>query len=122
MKKGIVGIVGGLLTIVSVFLPMVNVSELSISMFETTKGVAVFFIICGVTVIGVSLLSKRWLNLLSMFIGLIVCLLALKYYGDAESMHAVVGIGVWLMLSGGLLTIVGSIIGMIGKAEAKPAA
>jgi len=107
--KNLVGIGGGLLTALSVFLPAMA----SISFMTANSGVSIFFIVCGLIVAGVSFLDKKWLNVVSVLIGLMVTLLAIKYQGDAKALG--VGIGLWVMLLGGVASLAGGVMGIIKK-------
>lgn len=113
-------IAGGLLTVISMFLPFISLSGLASTNGMAMGGVAYFFIILGITIAGVGYADRRWLNILSLVFGLIIAALAIKYSGDAKDAGATAGIGIWLMLVGGLVSMVGAVMGMVKKA--KPAA
>jgi uncharacterized membrane protein len=122
MKK-IIGMAGGALVIMSVFLPMVKIMDVTVAMFSSTKGVAIFFIICGLVAIGAALLAERWLSVISILLSLIVILLSLKYQGDVTSREgALVGVGLWIMLAGGVLSLAGAVVGLFKKKESTSAA
>jgi uncharacterized protein with PQ loop repeat len=116
MKMNFIGIAGGALVIVSMFLPFFSILGIS-SNGLGMGGVAYFYMICGAAVAAISYLPKRWLNIVSIVLGLIIAMLAMKYQSDAKSLGAEVGIGLWLLLVGGLLSIVGGIMGVIKKPQ-----
>ncbi|KOY86555.1 hypothetical protein AD998_10730 [bacterium 336/3] len=113
--KNLVGIGGGLLTAISVFLPALSVMGMKTNFMESNSGVAYFFIVCGLIVAAVSFLGKKWLNILSILIGLMIALLAIKYQGDTKSSGGEVGIGLWVMLLGGVASLAGGVMGIIKK-------
>lgn len=117
MQKNLIGIAGGLLTVISNFLGAVSYAGSSFSFFKFNKPVAIFFIICGLIVVGVSMAGKKWLNILSIIIGLIIAGLALKYQGDAKTMAGedAIGIGLWIMLLGGVISLIGGVMGIVKK-------
>ena len=120
----IFNILGGLMIAISVFLAAVKSEAMSVSMFDTEekRGVAYFFIVLGVIIAVVGLVNKRWLNILSLLLGLAVAGLAFKYKGDATTEMTSAGMGIWLMLAGGLLACVGSVMGIMNKGTSAPAA
>jgi hypothetical protein len=84
------------------------------SFINYNSGIAYFFIACGLIVVAVSFLGKKWLNILSILIGLLMALLALKYQADVKD-GGEVGIGLWVMLLGGVASLVGGVMGIIKK-------
>lgn len=110
-----VSLAGGLLTVISMFMPFISVAGIASSNGMAMGGVAYFFIVLGLTIAGVGLANKRWLNILSLLFGLIIAALAIKYSGDAKDAGATAGIGIWTMLIGGLVSLVGSVMGMMKK-------
>jgi hypothetical protein len=115
MNKKYVGVAGGIVIAVSMFLPLINLLGVSMTMFKSSSGVAIFFIASGLVISWISLTSRRWLNILSVLFGLIVCMLAMKYYSDANNSGAGIGVGIWVMLIGGMFSIVGAIMGLLPK-------
>lgn len=114
--KNYVTIGGGLLTAVSMFLPFISMMGSSVNFMDSKGSVAWFFIACGLICAVVGFLGKKLLNILSLLLGLVIAGLAMKYQSDAKSLGADVGIGLWLMLAGGALCIIGSVMGLMKKA------
>lgn len=114
--KNYVTIAGGLLTGIAMFLPFISMMGTSITFMDSKGSVAWFFIACGLIIAVVGFMGKKMLNILSLLLGLVVAGLAMKYQSDAKSIGATVGIGLWLMLGGGALAIIGSIMGLMKKA------
>lgn len=110
--KNYVTMGGGLLTAISMFLPFVSLGELSVKGIDR-GGIAYFFIACGVIMMIVGFLGNKMLNILSLLLGLVVAGLAIKYKMDAGDMT---GMGIWMMLAGGVLGVVGSVMGLMKKA------
>jgi hypothetical protein len=128
---------GSLLTIASVFLPIMSLNflgtKLSISLWKggemagNTHTAAVFLIICGVIAAAIALLNKRFSNIVNILVGLIVFVLGLKYWSDMASpemktLDGASGIGTYLLLLGGLLILVGAIMGVAQKKAPAPVA
>ncbi|MBK7433736.1 MAG: hypothetical protein IPI66_07430 [Chitinophagaceae bacterium] len=113
--KNYVSIGGGLLTAISMFLPFISMLGTSVNFMDAKGSVAWFFIGCGLVIAVVGFMGKKMLNILSLLLGLVVAGLALKYQSDAKSLGATVGIGLWVMLGGGALAIIGSVMGLMKK-------
>ncbi len=109
--KNYVTIIGGLLTAVSMFLPFVSLGGLSATGMDS-GGVAYLWIGCGVVMMVCGFLGKKPLNFLSLILGLAVAGLAIKYKMDAGE---ATGMGIWMMLAGGALGIIGSVMGLMKK-------
>ena len=75
--------------------------------------VAYLWIGCGAALIACGFLGKSALNIVALIIGLAVAGMAIKYKMDAGE---ATGIGIWLMLGGGVLAVVGSAMAMKKKA------
>lgn len=114
--KNYVTIAGGLLTGIAMFLPFISMMGTTITFMDSKGSVAWFFIACGLIIAVVGFMGKKMLNILSLLLGLVVAGLAMKYQSDAKSLGATIGIGLWLMLGGGALAIIGSIMGLMKKA------
>ena len=110
--KNYLTIAGGVLTAVSMFLPFVSLGGLSVSGIDS-GGVAYLWVGCGAALIACGFLGKSALNIVALIIGLAVAGMAIKYKMDAGE---ATGIGIWLMLGGGVLAVVGSAMAMKKKA------
>jgi len=100
---------GGLLTVISMFLPIVSFMGKSLSMLDNPDGVGYFWIACGIIIAVVGFVNKKKLHILSLILGVIVAALAIKYQRDASAFLGTTGIGIWAMLAGGILSVVGSV-------------
>lgn len=108
-------LIGGIMTIISVFLPAVTVYGESFSfIYHPTVGssVGIFFIVLGVLIAVVGLLKKRWLHILSIILGALITLLSINYFNDARGGA---NIGLYLLLVGGILSLIGSLLGFMKK-------
>ena len=115
--KNYVTIGGGLLIAISMFLSFASAGELSWSGLEFTKlagnaWVAYFWIACGVVIAICGFMGKKSLNILGLILSLVVAGIAIKYKMDAG---AAAGIGIWMMLAGGALGIIGSGMALMKK-------
>ena len=77
-------------------------------------GKAYVWIAFGVIIAVVGLVNKRWLNILSLILGLIIAAAAF-YYQKQFIEIKFVGIGIWTLLLAGLLSIAGSVNGLRKK-------
>ena len=100
---------GGLLTIVSMFLPIASILGVSVRFMDKSKGVGYFWIACGLIIAIVSFLDKKKLNYLSLIFWLLITCLSVKYYND---LNGAAGLGILLMMTGGVLSILGSVKGL----------
>jgi hypothetical protein len=112
-----ISIAGGLLVAISMFLPFISAAGISIK-GTALGGVGYFYIVLGLIIALVGFVDKRWLNIISLLFGLIVAALAIKYSGDASDNGGSAQIGIWIMLIGGLVSMVGAVMGMIKKPAA----
>ena len=113
--KNYVTIGGGLLTAVAMFLPFLSMMGMSANFMDSKGSVAWFYIACGLIIAIVGFVGKRMLNILSLLLGLVVAGLGIKYYMDLNSLGADAGIGLWIMIGGGALAILGSLMGLMKK-------
>ena len=111
--KNFLTIGGGLLTIVSMFLTFMTVLGTDVNGMSL-GWVSYFWIACGAIIALVGFLGKKMLNILSLLLGLAVAGLAFKYQMDANEFGSV-GIGIWVMMGGGVLAIIGSIMDLTKK-------
>ncbi len=109
--KNYLAIVGGLATAVSMFLPFVSLGGLSASGMDA-GGVAYLWIGCGAAMAVCGFLGKKPLNILILILGLAVAGMAIKYKMDAGE---ATGMGIWIMLAGGVLGVVGAGMGLMKK-------
>jgi hypothetical protein len=117
MKKYII-LGAGAAIILSMFLPFTSVLGISVSGMKM-GGVARFYIVCGIGLIGIALADKRGLYAGAIVIGLIVALLDMKYQSDVKRVaSSEVGIGLWVLLLGAVAALVGGVMGVIKKKKA----
>ena len=110
--KNYITIGGGLLTAISMFLPFVSAMGISVTAIQSSGSEAYIWIACGVVIAIAGFLGKKMLNILSLLLGLVVAGIAIKYKMDAGSMT---GIGIWMMMAGGALAVIGSVMGLMKK-------
>jgi len=113
MKK-LLTIAGGVITAISVFFPFTTIFGKSMNFIDLPNGDAPVWIACGVIIAVVGLINKRWLNILSLVLGLSAAGMAL-YYNNKLSGFTGSGIAVWALLVGGILSVAGSINGLRSK-------
>src|SRR5437868_13368352 len=109
--KNYLSILGGLATAASMFLPFVAFAGVSRSAFDA-GGESYVWIGCGVAMIICGFMGKKPLNYVSLILGLATAGMAIKYKMDAGEFT---GIGIWIMLAGGALAVIGSIMGLMKK-------
>src|SRR5436190_1310509 len=106
--KNVLTILGGVLTIVSLFLAFVSAGDVSFTGMESfkmadTSWVAYMWIACGAVIAICGFMGKKPLNIVSLILGLGVLGMAVKYKMDAG---ASTGIGLWMMIGGGALAVI----------------
>jgi hypothetical protein len=107
--KNYVTIGGGLLIIVSMFLPYLGEEN----GMKSLENVAYFFIVCGALIMLCGFMGKKVLTIVGLILSLAVLGLAIKYKMDAGDLGK---IGIWVMLGGGALAVIGSVMGLMKKA------
>jgi len=105
-------ILGGVLIIVSMFLPMVSLFGHGYKILDNSKGVGIFWISCGILIAISGFLEKRKLNILGLILAIVTTAIAGKYYNDAMGGA---GLGILVMLGGGILSIIGTYKSVKGK-------
>lgn len=110
-------IVAGILSIISAWLPWVTLSGMSQNGFMGDYGgnPGLVFVVMGAIIALMGLLNKKWSAIVAILLSLLVCMLGLKYYndattGDAVSVGASAGYGVYLMIAAGFIGIAGGIM------------
>ena len=112
MKKALT-VLGGVLTIASMFLAFVKAGEISVTGMDIPNNVAYVYIGVGAIIAVLGFLEK--LNIVTLILGLGVAGMGIKYYMDASSSFTSAGIGIWVMIGGGILAVIGSAMGMMRK-------
>lgn len=107
----------GVLSIISAWLPWVKLMGVTQNGFmgEYRGNPGLFFIVMGAIILGMGAINKKWSAIVAIIFSIFVCLLGLKYYndattGDAVTVGASVGYGVYCMIFGGLIGITGGIM------------
>jgi len=121
MKKiSILGLIGAILTICSAWLPWVKVGlmedAISINGFQGEMGgnPGIIFVGIGILCVTFLIINKKWSNIISLLFSLCILGLSLKYMGDAKSFGDMAsgGIGLYTMVAGSALILVGAITGI----------
>ena len=112
MKKALT-VLGGVLTIASMFLAFVKAGEISVTGMQIPNNVAYVYIGVGAIIAILGFLEK--MPIVTLILGLGVAGMGIKYYMDASTEFSSAGIGIWVMIGGGLLSVVGSAMGMMKK-------
>ncbi len=115
--KNVLTILGGVLTIVALFLAFAAALGVSITGMDYIKlrdgdWVAYATIAVGAVIAICGLMGKKQLNILSLVLGLAVTGMAIRYKMDVGSDAA---IGLWMMIGGGVLAVLGSAMAMMKK-------
>jgi len=115
--KNVLTILGGVLTIVSLFLTFAAAGEMSFTGMESfklqdTAWVAYMWIAIGAVIAICGFMGKKSLNIVSLILGLAVLGMGIKYKMDVG---AATGLGLWMMIGGGALAVIGSIMATMKK-------
>jgi|GEM_PF-3514496 len=121
--KNVLTILGGVVTIVSMFLKFASAGEMSLTGMEWMKlgdrvWVAYLWMGCGAVIAICGLLGKKPLNIISLILGLAVAGVGIKYKMDLGEVGGDAGIGLWMMIGGGALAVIGSAMAMMKKSAA----
>jgi len=110
--KNYLSILGGLATVASMFLPFVSFAGVSRSAWDGGGAETYMWIGCGLVIAICGFLGKKPLNYVSLVLGLAVAGMAIKYKMDSGEFA---GMGIWIMLAGGALAVIGSVMAMMKK-------
>lgn len=122
MNSKLTMIGAGALSILSAWLPWVTLLGISQNGFmgDYKGNPGIFFIVFGVIIAVMGLINKKWSAVVAIVFSLLVCALGFKYYhdattGDAATVGASAGYGIYCMILGGLAGIVGGIMRLLNK-------
>lgn len=113
MKKYIT-MAGGAAIAVSLLLPFTTAMGITVNGLKM-GGAAWFYMVCGLGVIASGYLDKRKFYIAVLIIGLLIAALAMKYQSDVKALQGTVGVGLWLLFFGGLLSLAGGVMGVLAK-------
>lgn len=112
----------GALSIIAAWLPWVKVMGITQNGFKGSYSgnPGIIFIVMGAVILGMGAINKKWSAVIAMLFSIFVCLLGFKYYsdtttGDAATLGATVGAGVYCMILGGLAGIAGGVMRFLVK-------
>lgn len=111
MKK-FIGVIGGILILISVFLPSISVGPISVSLWQgaPSQGAVVLFMVFGAIVAICSYLGKKWSKIIAIIFAILALVIDFIWISDASSMGASAGIGLWIAAIGGVMGIVGALL------------
>lgn len=111
MKKYI-GIIGGVIILISVFLPALSVAGISVSLWDgaPTKGGVYAFMAFGAIVALCSYLDKTWSKIIAILFAIFALLVNFIWISDASGNGVSPGIGLWIAAIGGIMGVVGPIL------------
>ena len=108
-----------ILSIVSAWLPWVSMMGISANGFQGDSGnPGLFFVVLGVLIGLMAIFGKKWSAVVAILLSLCVAGLGAKYYHDATTLGASAGYGVYAMMAGGVLGIIGGAMGLKGGKSA----
>ncbi|MGH1388053.1 hypothetical protein [Kordia sp.] len=111
MKKYI-GIIGGVIILISVFLPALSVAGISVSLWDgaPTKGGVYAFMAFGAIVALCSYLDKTWSKIVAILFAIFALAVNFIWISDASGNGVSAGMGLWIAAIGGVMGIVGPIL------------
>ena len=115
MKKNLLTIIGGLLTIGSMFLTFIKPMGIEITGMNALSNDCYIYITCGAVIVIVGLIGKKGLNILSLLLGLGIIGMCIYYYTELKTELVTLEIGYWLLLVGGVLSALGSVMALMQK-------
>jgi len=121
MNSKLLLFLAAILSIVSAWLPWVSFMGINLNGFqgEMHGNPGLFFVILGALIGIMAFIGKKWSMIVAILLSLCVAGLGFKYYNDAhaEGMSAV-GYGLYVMIAGGVIGVIGGIMGMMAKKDA----
>ena len=96
---------GGLLVAISIFLPAISMMGINLSLWQTSSGVAIFYLLCGLGTTFISTLDNKGFYTISFVLNILIFLLSLKYWADAGNLA---GTGIYALLIGSILGLYGT--------------
>ncbi|MCH2193620.1 hypothetical protein [Kordia sp.] len=111
MKK-FIGVIGGVLILISVFLPSITVGPISVSLWQgaPSKGAVLVFMAFGAIVAACSYLGRKWSKIVAVIFAILALVIDFIWISDASGQGASTGIGLWIAAIGGIMGIVGAFI------------
>ncbi len=106
---------GALLILIGTFLPWFSLLGFNFNGWTDGAGTPLFFIVLGLLCVVISVVKKRLLNIVSIILSLITILIGLILIAAFIERTGAVGIGMWSIAVGGVLTMVGAIMGIAKK-------
>lgn len=107
---------GGALIIIALFLPFTELLGQSVSGLKL-QGATKFYLVLGVGMIVLGYLDKKKSYYYgAIVVGVLVILLSMKYQSDVKK-FSTVGVGLWILLLSGVITLAGGITGIRNKKE-----
>jgi hypothetical protein len=110
-KKNILGILGGILVVVGTFLPWER--ALGVTFTGMTGSGGVLVIILGALIAVFALIGKKWSNIVGLLVALgtgaliVARITDINSYSDIPEMDAGIGFGLWIVLAGAVLGLIG---------------
>lgn len=112
----------GVLSIISAWLPWIKVMGITQNGFmgEYRGNPGLIFVVAGAIIAVMGLLNKKWSAIVAILFSLAVCGLGVKYYsdatsGDATTIGASAGFGIYCMILAGVAGIAGGIMRFTAK-------
>jgi hypothetical protein len=125
MNSRLTMIGAGILTIISAWLPWIKLMGMTQNGFmgDYKGNPGIIFIATGIIIAVMGLVNKKWSAIIAILFSACVCALGFKYYGDGTSGDAVtvgasIGYGVYVMIVAGLMGIAGGIMRFLVKKNA----
>lgn len=122
MNSRLTMIAAGVLAIISAWLPWIKLMGMTQNGFmgDYKGNPGLFFVVMGAIIAIMGLINKKWSAIIAIIFSLCVCGLGFKYYsdgtsGDAVTVGASVGYGVYVMIIGGIAGIAGGVMRFLAK-------
>lgn len=116
----------GVLSIVAAWMPWLTVLESTQNGFmgDMAGNPGIFFVLLGSFILIMGIINKKWSAIIAILFAALVCMLGLNYYFDSTVPEAIeigakVGSGIYTMIFGGLLGMVGGFIRLFKKRAPK---
>ncbi len=113
---------GAILVTIGTFLPWVEVLGIGASGWVNGAALPMFIIVLGLLCLGLNFIAKKWGKIVSIILSLLILLVGFAFVASFSESGESAASGLWIIIAGGLVILVGSIAGLIAKKESSPTA
>ncbi len=106
-------IIANILIIVGLFVPSISIMNYSLTFIQDFLSSAIFYIFLSIFSIIVLIKNNKLLFYINIILGVIITLISIFFIVDTLKTTAKIEIGSFLVLTGSILIILGSVVGVV---------